>query len=454
LNNFNVDKVREIAIKCLYDVMEKKGYTNIVIDKHLTDNSLKEIDRGFITEIVYGTIRNIFKIDYIIRQNSKIRLKKISPWIINILRAGVYQIMFMDKVPVSAACNESVKLSKKYGHGATSKFVNGVLRNIGRNIDNIKYPSKEQEPILYLSIKYSFPVWMVEMFIKRFGFEFCEDLLAKSNEVPNITVKNNSLKITNNQLKELFTKEAYNFSTGEHITDSFILKNSSDIKKVKGFNEGLFHIQDESSMLVANVLSPSENDIVLDVCAAPGGKSANISQIMNNKGTVISRDIHQHKIKIMNDLFNRLGITNAKASVFDGTKLDNSLIEKCDKVLVDAPCSGLGIIKKKPDIKLQRTKEDIEELANISNEILNKAAKYVKPNGRLVFSTCTITKEENEDALYKFLENNKEFEIEDITDRLPNTLHKDTCKKGYIEIFPNVDNVDGFFIASLKKRKG
>ncbi|MCX7842937.1 MAG: 16S rRNA (cytosine(967)-C(5))-methyltransferase RsmB [Clostridia bacterium] len=447
-----IDAVREIALKALYDINEKGAYSNITLDKYLEGHELREVDRAFITELVYGTLKWKLAIDWIIGQFSSIKLKKISPWILNTLRLGVYQILYTDRIPDSAACNESVALAKRYGHEASGRYVNAVLRNVSRSKGNINYPDKQKELEKYLSVKYSHPEWMVGEWLKRFGGEFTESLLDSNNTVPDFTIRVNTLKVSKRELAKRLEALGMETAEGKFAEEAMIIKKPVSISNLDAFKEGLFQIQDESSMLVAKVLDPKPGELAIDVCSAPGGKSTHIAQLMNNIGTVLARDIHEHKIRLIEDAASRLGITIIKAELFDAAEVDDNFLEKADRVLVDAPCTGLGIIRRKPDIKWARNMGDKKEITCLQGKILNASAKYVKPGGVLVYSTCTIEKEENEDIVRAFIEKEKDFTFEDISGLLPIGLKKSSATFGYIQLYPNLDGIDGFFICRMRRR--
>jgi 16S rRNA (cytosine967-C5)-methyltransferase len=388
-------------------------------------------------------------IDYFIERYSSVKIKKLSPWILNILRMGIYQLLFTDRIPVSAACNESVRLAKKYGHMASSRYVNAVLRNIARSRDNLPYPDKDRELLAYLSVRYSHPQWMVEEWLERFREEFTEGLLLANNKVPLFTVRTNTLKISKENLVELLAGEGFEVEDGKYLKDAIIIKNPVAVQKMEAFRKGYFQVQDESSMLVSKVLDPKPGETVLDVCSAPGGKSTHIAQLMKNEGTLISRDVHEHKIKLIDEAKNRLGMDIIKTEVFDATTLDRGLVGKIDRVLVDVPCTGLGIIRRKPDIKWSRSSGDKKEIAALQERILSVASKYVKKGGVLVYSTCTIEPEENEERVERFIKENGDFYLEDLSGLIPQTLKKEGLNKGYLQLYPNIDGVDGFFIARM-----
>lgn len=447
-----LDLPRETALKILYEVNKSGAYSNIALNKKLEDINLSNLDKAFITELVYGTLKWKLSIDYIIDQFSSVKIKKLSPWILNILRLGVYQLIYMSKIPESAACNESVNLARRYGHSASSRYVNAVLRNIARSRDKIEYPDKNKDISAYLSVKYSHPEWMVKDWLERYGESFTEELLMSNNETPHLTVRVNTLKIGTEELRTQLEKEGFDIQPAKYIENALVINNPSSITKMEAFVKGLFQVQDESSMLVAKVLDPKPNELAVDVCSAPGGKATHIAELMQNKGQVIARDIHEHKIKLIKDAALRLGIDIINAEIFDAQKEDVNLRGKADRVLVDAPCTGLGIIRRKPDIKWTRDVKDLEEIVKLQKKILYVASRYVKPGGVLVYSTCTIEPKENEELVRKFIKDNREFELEDISNLLPDGLKKDSAKEGYIQLYPNIDGIDGFFISRMRKR--
>ncbi|MEW8972767.1 MAG: 16S rRNA (cytosine(967)-C(5))-methyltransferase RsmB [Tissierellaceae bacterium] len=442
---------REIAMKILIDINEKDAYSNIVINRHL-DKDIDSRDESFIREVVYGVLENKLYIDYIISKASKIKLKKIHYNILEILRIGIYQIVFMDRIPDSAAVNESVKLAKKYGHRGTIGYVNGMLRSIIRDKDgflNIDVKDK----INYISIKYSHPKFMVERWAKEYGIGFTEDLCKKNNEVPSLNIRVNTLKISREDLRERLSQKGIKTKYGRYAYDCLIVENPQGIVDTHEFKEGLFTIQDESSMLVSQVMNPRDGSLVLDVCAAPGGKSTHMGQIMENKGMIISRDIFQHKIQLIEDNARRLGVDIIKAEIFDALNRDIDLIDKLDYCLLDAPCSGLGLIRRKPEIKWNRVEEDIKSLSDLQYRIIDNIKDYVKIGGILVYSTCTVEKEENILLIDRFIEENPGFKLIGIEDRFQNRDGLDTLEHGYIQLFPNIHDTDGFFIAKMRKER-
>jgi 16S rRNA (cytosine967-C5)-methyltransferase len=438
-----VDRVREKALRVMVEVMEKKAYSNLALDDVLKDYRLKDLDKAFISELVYGTLRFLKTLDRMISHFSKIKLKKISPWILNILRMGVYQILYM-RVPSSAACDESVNLARRFGHNASAGFVNGILRNVAKN--------HEMVPLDTLEDQYSFPEWLVQKWVEEFGENFTVDLMKALNQRPEITIRGNLLKIDLERLKEELKKEGVSFENGKYIEEALTIK-GADIDNLASFTQGYFYVQDESSMIAVKVLDPKPGEKVLDVCAAPGGKASYSASLMNNKGSLIAGDIHPHRVLLLKENFKRLGVQIAKTQVIDGTFYLDSFQDQFDKVLADVPCSGLGIIRRKPEIKWEKTKEDVAKITEIQKKILQNVSSYVRLGGVLVYSTCTLNKEENENIVEAFLQENQNFIPDPLHPYLPKDLAVQEKQQHHITLYPNIHGVDGFFISRLKRVK-
>ena len=439
---------RQIALDILVDVNKNKAYSNIAINRRFKATKIEIVDRKLITELVYGVIENLIYLDHIIKTLSKIRIKKLNVSVLNILRMGLYQIIFLDKIPVFAAVNESVNLTKKNDHKSAG-FVNGILRNYTRNMNDISIPSLETDPVNHLSIVYSHPNWLVDKWLRQFGQEKTILLLKANNEKPPLTIRVNTLKTSKNHLKNILIDENLEISDGLYMDEAIHINNVGSIEELDSFQQGLFQVQDESSMMVARILDPQKGDAVIDVCAAPGGKTTHIAQLMEDTGYILARDIYDHKLKLINDNAGRLGIHIIHTQTYDAKELDKDSIEKFDKVLVDAPCTGLGIIRRKPELKYNKTPENLMEIAELQFEILSNSSKYVKKGGILLYSTCTITNEENHGVVERFLYHNKDFEISDINAYLPKELNT----KGIgLQLYPHLHKTDGFFISKLRKK--
>ena len=434
---------REIAYKVLLDVEKNKNYSNMSINKHFKDVRLSNQDRGLATEIIYGVIENKYYIDYMIDKLSKVKTNKMEIYVKTLLRMGIYQIMFLNSISDYAAVNETVNLAKKK-NSKISGFINGILRNVIRQKETIG-DIKTRDDVDYLSIKYSYDKWMIRNWMIHFGKEFTEELLEANNERPSIYLRTNTLKITRDELIKKLEEQNIKAEKVNVVDEAIKVEHLKDIENNILYKEGLFTVQDISSMLVGKVMNPKENSLVLDVCSAPGGKSTHLATLMKNTGQVVSRDIYDHKLKLINASCKRLGLKNVDVQEYDGMKLDNDSIGKFDYVLADVPCSGLGIIRRKPEIKYKE-KEEFRDLPPIQKKILENASKYVKVGGTLIYSTCTIQDSENIDVIKEFLEKNKNFELVPIEEV---RVDLDNQEKGFMKIYPNVHDMDGFFISKL-----
>ena len=436
-------KAREIAYKVLLDIEKNKNYSNMAINKHFKDVKISNQDRGLATEIIYGVIENKYYIDYMIDKLSKVKTNKMEIYVKTLLRMGIYQIMFLNSISDYAAVNETVNLAKKK-NSKVSGFINGILRNVIRQKEEIG-KVKTKDDVDYLSIKYSYDKWMIRNWMIHFGKEFTEELLEANNERPNIYLRTNTLKITRDELIKKLEKQNIKAEKVNVVDEAIKVEHLKDIENNSLYKEGLFTVQDVSSMLVGKVMNPKENSLVLDVCSAPGGKTTHMATLMNNTGQVVPRDIYDHKLKLIKAASKRLGLTNVDVEEFDGMKLDRESIGKFDYVLADVPCSGLGIIRRKPEIKYKE-KEEFRQLPPIQKKILENASKYVKVGGTLIYSTCTIQDSENIDVVNEFLQKNKNFELVPIKEV---NVDLENQEKGYMKIYPNVHNMDGFFISKL-----
>ncbi len=443
---------RELAVNILMEITIEGAYNNIILRKTLDKNgAATQVQRAFITELVNGVLRNLMFLDFIINKFSKIKTTKMKPLILNILRISVYQINFMDKVPPFAVCNEAVSLVKKRGLGALSGFVNGVLRSILRDLESITFPDKDKLPKEYLSVKYSYPKWLVDKFYDDFdnNFDLIEDIFQTNNKPPKVTLCINTLKTNKSELVEILKSEGVTVKDAVLFQNALNISSSSNIKTLDSFKKGLYHVMDESAMLSVAALNPSPGQTVMDICAAPGGKSLLSAYIMENKGHIISRDIHPHKKQLIDESALRLGINIIKTELSDATAFNNNYEETADALLIDAPCSGFGLIRKKPDIKYAKTMDDVANLSALQREILSASWRYLKPGGTLVYSTCTLTKQENEENIEWFL-NNFPFEPGDMSSLMPNGITKTNA--GYITILPHQYETDGFFIARFIRK--
>ncbi len=445
-----IDLARDAAVSVVYKVLREGAYSNIAIKQELDKGGMIKLDKALVTEIVNGTLRNLARIDWV--KSQFVKKNKIEPWIEDIIRCGTYQLLFLDRVPDSAVCNESAELARKHGHEGTVKFVNGVLRNISRSKEKLEYPDKEKQSIKFLSVFYSHPEWMVEKWVKDFGRDFTEELLKSNNETPPFTIRCNRLKISKQELLAKLSEENIECQEGTYNAEAIHIRGTSSIEDRASFKNGYYQVQDESSMLVAHVLDPKAGERVLDVCSAPGGKTTHIAELMGNQGEIVARDIHQHKLKLVEENCSRLGVSIVKTELYNAMILDEKSIERFDKVLLDVPCSGLGVLRRKPDLRWKKEQDNFGELAKLQSEMLELASKYVKSGGALIYSTCTINKTENIEVVKKFLSVSQQFQLESIIGQIPENLVCESADKGYLELFPNTHGTDGFFIAKMRKR--
>lgn len=445
---------REAALRALRDIDVKEAYANLALDAHLTRSKLEGRDRALATEIVYGVTRRRGTVDWAIAQVATRPLAQIDPYIRNILRAAVYQILYMERIPHSAAVDEAVNLARQYGHEGVAKFVNGVLRNFLRKLPTLPWPDPAQDPTKALAIEHSHPEWLVQAWSSRFGREDAIKLMESSNRIPPLTIRVNTLKGDRQQTAEALANEGIKTEPTPHSPYGLIihdLTSASHLDKLKAMKAGLFAVQDESSMLVAPVVNPQPGQTIIDVAAAPGGKTTHMAELMNNEGRIIAVDVHEHKIDLVEQNAKRLSIKIIEGLCLDAREIGKLMANRADAVLCDVPCSGLGTLARRPDARWRKTPKDVEELVPIQRAILESASLAVKPGGTLVYSTCTIEPRENQEMVAAFIQNNPDFTFDDIRPYLPPSLAQD-AQDGWIQLLPHIHGTDGFFIARLRRK--
>lgn len=443
---------RYLAYKILFDIEVNGNYSNMALNKYLNEAGLDDQDKGFVTELVYGIIEKKRYLDYMINKVSKIKVRKMQHPVKLVLRMGAYQLVYMDGVADYAAINESVNIMKKLDKRSAS-FVNAVLRNISRNLDEVKDISLNT--VDKLAIYYSYENWIVENLVKEYGFERTEAILRGLSQKPNIYLRVNRTKLRPGQSMDYLVgqiigrliDQGLEASRVEGLEEAIKVKGLKSIDKHPLFREGYVSVQDISSILVAKVMDPKRESRVLDLCAAPGGKSTHIGELMENTGHLISQDIFDHKIKLMNTYARRLGLNNMEARLGDALVLNDDYIGKFDYVLCDVPCSGMGIVRRKPEIKYKK-EEEVLNLPDLQYQILENASSYLKEGGILIYSTCTIFKQENTDVVDRFLNNHKDYELDDLGSVKEFLGIGD---KGLVKILPDRYEMDGFFICRMKK---
>ncbi len=436
---------RELALDILYDILEKDGYSHVVLNQALSKYQyLEKQDRAFITRVTEGTLEYLIQIDYVLNQFSKTKVDKMKPLIRTLLRMSVYQLLHMDRIPDSAVCNEAVKLAQKRRFQGLKGFVNGVLRAIARDKGSLRFPDD--------AVRYSMPPWLLKHWRQSYDEETVRTMLEYFLSDQPITVRcnRNQSGKSPEEIIESLEHQGVTVTRSQYASDILYLEDLDYLEALEAFQNGWIQVQDLSSSLVGLAAAPKPGAVVLDVCGAPGGKSLHIADLLDGTGHVEVRDISDGKVAMIQENIERSGFTNISASVWDALELDEDFVEKADIVIADLPCSGLGIIGKKPDIKQKMTPEDLESLAELQREILSVVYRYVKPGGILVYSTCTIDHLENEDNVAWFLEQYP-FKPVDMEGRLGEKLKDRTMKQGCIQILPGVHPCDGFFISVLQK---
>ena len=430
---------RNLVVDILLAVNRDGEFSHVAVrgmlDKY---RYLPHRDRAFIKRVSEGTIERRIELDYIINQFSRTKVNKMKPVIRAILESGVYQLFYMDSIPDSAVCNEAVNLAKKRGFGGLKSFVNGVLRSIARNRDNISWPSPEKEPVHAAAVRYSMPDWIVERFFRQFGQERSIHILEAFMDKHSTCVRVDIGRKAPEEVRRSLEEQGISVSPVKGVPEAFYIDGYDVLDEIPEFKSGILYVQDVSSMMVAkSALDGCSGSglFVLDVCAAPGGKSIHMAQLLGSAGTVEARDLTEYKVEMIRENIERCGVSNLQTKVWDAAEYDPSAENAADIVIADLPCSGLGVIGGKTDIKYKTDPEKIEELVRLQRKILSVVRRYVKPGGVLMYSTCTITKEENQNNMAWFLKSFPEFAVEKERQYLPD------------------EGCDGFYIAKLKREK-
>lgn len=435
--------IRELALDILLRVTRDGEYSHTAIAGVLEKYQyLDKRDRAFLTRLTESTLENLIQINYVIDQFSKVPVRKMKPVIRCIIQSSVCQMRFMESVPDAAACNEAVRLARKKGFASLSGFVNGVLRSISRGGADIRLPDAKKQPEAYLSVRYSIPEWMIRMWQEEFGWSMerpeeriqMEELMQAFASPAPLTVRVNTQRCQSEELVRLLAAQGVTAVRLDAFADALVLTGVDHLRALPAFTEGLFYVQDTSSILVAQEAAPQEGEFVLDVCAAPGGKAVHIAQLLHGTGHVLARDLTTAKITLLEENIRRCQVTNMQAQLWDATVFDEALQEKADLVIADLPCSGLGVMRRKKDIRYNMTPEKIRELAALQRRMLSVVCRYVKPGGRMIYSTCTVSRQENEDNTAWFLKERQDFSL-----------------LGSRQILPMEGGGDGFYIARLQK---
>jgi 16S rRNA (cytosine967-C5)-methyltransferase len=446
--------VRETALQILSILSTGRGRARNILDRTIREQRLVDPDKSFLTELVYGTIRWRGNLDWMMGQfipNSK--LKKLQPEIVEILRLGLYQLFFLDSVPDHAAVNESVRLAKKHGYDGVSGLVNAVLRRAIRDRSRISYPDVQSDPVGHTSARYSHPKWMVRRWIERYGVNETIQLCSANNLRAPLYIRTNILKTSRDHLINSLQEDGATATASCNLSESInAIELPSSINKLSSYRLGWFQVQDESSMLASHILDPRPGDIVIDACAAPGGKTTHIAELMQNRGKILAFDTDARRLPLVLKSCQRLGITIVKALEADTRNLDNRLpVEKADRVIVDAPCTGLGVLRRNVEARWRRTPDQLGKFPELQYAILASAARHVKPGGVLVYCTCTIEPEENQQVVARFLSTHSQFQAESVLPFLPAELRVKclVTEEGYMQTYPHLHDMDGFFAARM-----
>lgn len=441
---------RELILEILLEITRDGAYSHIALRNTLEKYQyLDKKERAFITRVVEGTLEHMIELDYIINQFSKVKVNKMKPVIRTIIRSAVYQLKYMDSVPNSAVCNEAVKLAVKKGFVNLKGFVNGVLRSIDRNLENIQYPDKKNI-LEYLSVVYSMPMWILKEWEKSYDAEMIETILKGFLEEKGTVIRCNQNQISKENLIKKLEEEQVKVKEHPYLPYALEISGYDYLGGLKSFEDGDFQVQDISSMLVAEAAEVKEGDYVIDVCAAPGGKSLHIADKLKGTGHVEARDLTDYKVGLIEENIERSQMKNIEALKRDALIYDENSKEKADIVIADLPCSGLGVLAKKTDIRYKMTRETQKELADLQRKMLSVVQNYVKPGGTLLYSTCTINEEENIENVRWFLRNYPQYQNISLEGTLCGRL-KESVKEGCIQLLPGVHESDGFFIAKFRK---
>lgn len=425
-----MDKNRKTAYNVLMAIETKKQYSNIALNNYIRRE--KPDSPAFVRELVYGVLENKKLLDYTISKLITGKIKNVRTPDLTILRMGIYQIAKMSSVPEYAAVDESVQMAKKFARGR-EKFINGVLRSYIRDRHNIILPNKDRELSKYLSVRYSYEEWIVKLWLEVYDGNFVEELLKAGNETPPITIRVNRVKALKNDVGQKLVNLGFEVKEGD-VSKTALHVRGEGLLDTDMYKNGEFSVQDEASQLVTEFLQPEPTDLIIDVCAAPGGKSLATAEKMHNKGKVIAQDIYGRKIANVQKEAERLGLSNVETFTWDASKVREDFVEKADRVIVDAPCSGLGVVRRKPEIKYKKNNDEMAMLPIKQLAILEASSKYLKKGGTLLYSTCTINPYENERVVSDFIRKHPEF-----------TLEKST------QLLPNVNRTDGFYISIMKR---
>jgi len=448
-----LEKCRELAVEILLKVEKKNAFADILLDHSLKKGSLSPRDRALLTQLVYGALRWRGRIDWYLSQFLHRSLSGTNAYIRNLLRLTLYQLLFLDKVPDYAAVNEGVELAKRHGGARAGGLVNGVVRRILREKNKLPDPDPKDDAILYLCARWSHPDWLVKKWLGYFGREETESLLKANNQESPLTLRANRLKGDRESLLEKLRARGFNPTPTRWSPQGMQLESAGAADQLPGFQEGFFQVQGEASQLIGYLVDPQPGERVLDACAAPGGKTTHLAELMGDNGELIVTDISVKGLEKLKQNVQRLGLTSVRPFAADVSRgLTGALALPYDRILVDAPCSGLGTLRSHPEAKWQKDERDIRRLSKLQKKMVRRISSYLKPGGILVYATCTLTREENEGVVGDFLDHEKGFVLDNAQDILPREAQPMISGKYFLAL-PHKHNTDGFFAARMRKVK-
>lgn len=449
-----VSSAREGALQVLYAVEEEGAYANLVLDQVLREASLAKSERALMTELTYGVLRWRLTLDRALEPLLKYPLPELTPWIRNILRLGIYQLLFLDRIPEAAVCNEANKLAHRYGHRGVAALVNGVLRSFIRQGKRLRFPSPEEDAVENLAVRFSHPHWVVERWLKRYGWEETSALCQANNQPAANWLRTNTLQTTRQELASWLQARGFDVVMSTRVPEGLRVDNLTSWRQLLEKDSLPFYVQDESSMAVAHALSPSPGELVIDACAGVGGKTTHLAQLMENRGKVVAIDIYPHKLELLSSAAAKMGIRIIERHQLDARLLPEQWENQADRVLVDAPCSALGVFRRRPDVRWRRKESEIKELSGLQKEIIAAAGRCVRRGGVLVYSTCTLEPEENEEVITWFMQS-RPFVCEDLNPCFTGSgwtaEDRRGMKRGFFYLLPHRHDTDGFFIARLRR---
>ncbi|KAF6568532.1 16S rRNA (cytosine(967)-C(5))-methyltransferase RsmB [Paenibacillus sp. EKM202P] len=444
---------REVALDVLTGVEQEGAYSNLELNRRLQQAGLSASDVGLTTELVYGTVARRNTLDYFLNKFVQKGTAKLQPWVRSLLRMSVYQLVYLDRVPDHAVVSEAVTIAKRRGHQGISGMVNGVLRSMLREPDKLRIPddlSAEER----ISLEHSHPQWLVKRWIKQYGADTAEAICKANNEPPAVSVRVNTTMTSRDQLLDEMVAKGIDAVPSPVSPYGIVVRSGGNMALTSWYTDGLLSVQDESSMLVAEAVAPEPGMTVLDCCAAPGGKTAHMAELMKDRGRIVANDLHAHKHQLIREQANRLGLDAVETVTGDALDLKERYAPASfDRILLDAPCSGFGVIRRKPDLRWSKTAEDVRDITQLQHELLDSVAGLLKPGGILVYSTCTIEPDENEGQLARFLSEHPEYELAK-DHSFPDVNHEmDGIQKGSVQLLPQHFHSDGFYIARLRRVK-